>query len=60
MIRRSPTRIELKIDDLQEFERVKEKLVEKKKEEETKKQGGKTRDERIGYYIRQKSLMGQS
>lgn len=58
MIRRSPTRIELKIDDLQEFERVREKLLEKKKEEEQKKQG-KTRDERIGYYVRQKSLMGQ-
>lgn len=48
MIRRSPTRIELKLDDLQEFERAKERLMEKKKVEEIKKQG-KTREERIGY-----------
>lgn len=48
MIRRSPTRIELKLEDLQEFERAKDKLMEKKKAEEFKKQA-KTRDERIGY-----------
>lgn len=35
MIRRSPTRIELKLDDIQEYELVKVK-IEKKKDEEKK------------------------
>jgi len=36
MIRRSPTRIELKLDDLQEYESAKGK-IDRKKEEEVKK-----------------------